>query len=80
MRKPSVCAAISKDQQIRLQACNKQSVVLSAIPESQDLASKASLLMQENVYQELLRNMNQLPHSSAIDIAIDDIEELLDLA
>ncbi len=77
MKKPSVAAAVSKDQPARLETCDKLGVVISAKTNVQDLLRKAEQLSDSQCYQSLENNMNQLQATPALDIVIADIKQLL---
>jgi len=77
LKKPSVAAAVSKDQPNRLSSCCRRNIVIKARFNADDLAKKAELLLDEKTYQAILQQMQHLQPLSAIDIALDDIKFLL---
>jgi UDP-N-acetylglucosamine 2-epimerase len=80
LKKPSVAAAVSKDQPKRLENCNQRNIVIKARLDANDLANQAEKLLDEKVYQSILQQMQRLQPLSAIDIVLTDIQKLLNLS
>lgn len=77
LRKPSVAAIVSKDQPIRLDACLRKGLVLSAKTNAQDLSFQAIKLLNEKKYSSIKENIKNTQSVLGMDIAISDIKKLL---
>ncbi|MBL4817815.1 MAG: hypothetical protein JKY15_01105, partial [Deltaproteobacteria bacterium] len=80
LQKPSVAAAVSKDQPARLDACAKFGLAKAAENNSRALCDQAITLLNPKVYQAIEMRMETTQPICGLDTAIADMKSLLKMA
>ena len=77
LQKPCLTTPVSKDQPDRISACVAKNLVLSCSTRVSDISKAANQLLDIKAQQELINNLRLSNQKNGLEIAIQDIKNLL---